>query len=234
MTKALPAYLLLLLTAALFGIVYAEADTEERQVESFSKLRVQNGVDVHLTQADREALRIEVDGIGIEDVVTEVVDDELRITRAGGALGRFLSTGRVSAYIDFVRLSDIEVSGGSDVRGRSTIEADELRVVASGGSDVRLTVDASQLEFRLSGGSDLDVEGRADDLSVDASGGSDVSAGRLRAQRASVRVSGGSDASVNAAARVDIEASGGSDVDVHGDPRDRTVDTDRSSDVTWK
>jgi hypothetical protein len=207
---------------------------EERQVEPFSKLRVENGVDVYLTQADREAVSIEVDGIDLDDIVTEVVNDELRIRRLGIGGGVFGLGGRAGAYIDFVRLSDIEVSGGSDVESRSTIEVEELKVVASGGSDVRLAVDVPQLEFILSGGSDLDVEGRAHGVEIRASGGSDVSARRLQAQQASLRVSGGSDVSVNVESRIDIEASGGSDVDVYGDPDDRTVDAGRSSDVNWR
>ena len=225
--------LLLLLAVTPLGIVSAQSDEQERQLAPFSKLRVQNGVGVYLTQSDRETVTIEVAGFDLEDVVTEVVGDELRISRSsrGGGFG-FVS--HVRAYLDFVQLSEIEVSGGSDVSGRNTIESGELRVVASGGSDLRLALNVQQLDFDLASGSDLDAEGSAASLRIEASGGSDVSAGQLQAQRASVRLSGGSDASLRVRDRIEIEAHGGSDVVVYGDPGERTVDTDRSSDVTWR
>lgn len=229
------ACLLLLLAVAPAGILVAQSDVEQRQVAPFSKLRVQNGIDVHLAQAEEHAVRIEVDGVDLGDVVTEVVDEELRISRSGWTGIGFLSDKEVDVYVDFVRLTEVDVSGGSDLEGRSAIELDELSVRASGGSDVRLAaVDVPQLEFALSGGSDLNVEGTTTSLGIEASGGSDVSARQLQAQQAVVRLSGGSDASVQVRERIDVDASGGSDVDVHGDPADRSVDADRSSDVTWK
>lgn len=154
MTKILSASFLLS-AAALIGIGHAQSGVDERQVEPFFKLRVENGIDVYLTRADREAVRIEADGIDFDDIVTEVVDDELRIRRAGIRPGVF-GSGRVTVHLDFVRLSAIGVSGGSDVESRSTIEVEELDVAASGGSDV-------------------EVYGDPDDRTVDVGRSSDVS-----------------------------------------------------------
>ena len=231
MTKVVVAVLLLAVVA--FGLI-AQTDSEERDVPAFSKLRVNRGIDVRLTQSDRQHLRVDVDGVDLDDVVTEVRGDELRISRAGfgNLLGR---GGGVTVDVEFVRLDEIEASGGSDIEGRNAIRAEALTVEVSGGSDVDLTVeDVHQLDFTASGGSDLRLRGTARALTIDASGGSDVAARGLEARRANVRVSGGSDAAVHVTEEIDIEANGGSDVEVYGDPGTRTVDTDRSSDVSWK
>lgn len=216
------------------GPVQAQPDQEERELAPFSGLHVQNGIDVYLTRSGRQSLRIEADGVSLEDVVTEVEDRELRLSRPGWTSGGFLRNNYVKAYIDFEQLTYIRASGGSDLEGRNTLELESLNITASGGSDVDLDVDAQQLDFSVSGGSDVRVRGSTDSLAVRASGGSDLAARRLQAGRASLRLSGGSDAVVHVNDEIHLEASGGSDVTVHGDPAARDVDTDRSSDVDWR
>ena len=205
------------------------AQVETREVPAFSKLRVENGIDVELRQTDRENLRIEVDGVDLADVRSEVVDDELRLSRES----RLFQRGRVRAYVDFVRLTEITAASGSDIESNGALQAEDLTVTAASGSDVELAVAARDLRFQLSSGSDLEVEGTAETLSIEASSGSDVSAEDLRAGTVSVRLTSGSDADVHATDRIDIEARSGSDVTVHGDPAIRNVDADRSSDVSW-
>jgi hypothetical protein len=216
------------------GAVHAQSNSEERTVAPFSRLKVDNGIDVYLTQAPAQSLRIEVDGYELGQIVTEVVGEELRLSNKGRSGWRFLDDRDVKVYLDFVELSAIEASSGSDIEGRNAFKLDELTVSASGGSDVELDVRAERLEFHLSGGSDLDVRGETRSLVVEASGGSDVSARSLNAAQARVDLSGGSDASIRATAAVVVRASGGSDVAVHGNPAERAVDNDRSSDVVWR
>jgi hypothetical protein len=212
---------------------FAQTDSEERAIGAFSKLAVSGGIDVYLTQSSEPSLRVEVDGYDLDDVVTEVKGDELRLSRARGALF-FGHGGRVTVYLNFVQLSAIEASGGSDIHGRDDMQVERLTVHASGGSDVDLAVQAQRLEFVASGGSDLRLRGRTPSLDIVASGGCDVSARSLQSDDVKLVVSGGSDAIVTAGASIDINAHGGSDVSVYGNPAQRTVDNDRSSDVAWR
>jgi Putative auto-transporter adhesin, head GIN domain len=223
-----------LLLVAGSGAVFAQSASEERTVAPFSRLEVLNGVDVYLTQGDEQSLRVEVEGFDLEDIGTEVEGDTLTLSNEASRDVQFFADRRAVVYLDFVQLSAIEASSGSDIEGRNDLQVDELTVRASGGSDVELAVEAQSLEFMLSGGSDLEVSGETQSLSIEASGGSDVDARSLESERARVRVSGGSDASIRASAAVNIDAHGGSDVVVSGDPAERTVDNDRSSDVIWR
>ena len=207
------------------------ANAEERSVGPFSKLHVQNGIDVYLTQSDHERLRVEARDA--DNIVTEVRDGELRISRNRSG-GGFFPRGAGKVYLDFVRLSAIEASGGSDIRSRNQLKLDDLSVGASGGSDVALDVQAKNLHMTLSGGSDAKVQGKADSFAIRASGGSDISAAGLQTRRATLDVSGGSDARVNVTEAIEINASGGSDITVAGKPKQRTVNNDRSSDVYWR
>ncbi len=213
---------------SIVSAVNAQRGSEERAVTPFSRLHVDNGIDVYLTQSDRQSVKVEGSDLG--DLVTKVEDGELRITRKKG--GSFWGGGR--AYVDFVGLSAIEASGGSDIEGRNDFKLDSLSVKASGGSDLDFTVHAQRLDCAVSGGSDVKLEGSAKALTISASGGSDISARDLRADGVTLDLSGGSDATVNATESIEVEASGGSDVSVVGNPSRRTVNNDRSSDVYWR
>jgi hypothetical protein len=226
--------LVLISVAAGLCPAYAQSASENRPVASFSRISAQGGIDVHLRQAAEPSLRVEVEGYALDDVVTEVVDEELRLYRDGPALSGFFGGQQIRVYLDVVELSAVEASGGSDIESRSALELDGLVVRASGGSDIDLDVQAASLEITLSGGSDADLRGSAASLTVEASGGSDVSARSLDADRVALRISGGSDASVQARESVDIDAHGGSDVEVYGAPDERRVDNDRSSDVAFR
>jgi Putative auto-transporter adhesin, head GIN domain len=229
------AVVIVLLLTVRTDFVYAQSDSQERPVAAFSKLVVQNGIDVYLTQSDRNSLRIEVDGYDLEDVVAEVQGDTLTLSRGRSGNRLFGSgNGNVTAYLDFVELAAIRASSGSDIHGRSEVRSEQFTLEASGGSDIDLDVRAQTLDARTSGGSDLRLGGRIPSLTIDASGGSDVAASSLEADSVKLVLSGGSDASVRASAAVEVDARGGSDVAVYGNPGQRTVRNDRSSDVAWR
>jgi hypothetical protein len=232
LTKQLVVIPFLLLIAS--WSVYAQFNSEDRSVAAFSRLVVRDGIDVYLTQSTMESLKVEVVGFDLEDVVTEVEGDKLTLSNKGNTGIPFFGDREVTVYLDFVQLSAIEASGGSDIQGRNDLRLEQLRVQASGGSDVDLAVHAQSLEFMVSGGSDLRLSGETQSLAIEASGGSDVSARSLQSERARVTVSGGSDASVRASAAIVVDAHSGSDVSVHGNPAERTVNNDRSSDVGWR
>jgi Putative auto-transporter adhesin, head GIN domain len=231
-TSTFVAVALLLVTGA--SSTAAAGDSEERPVGAFSKLVVGGGIDVYLTQSDEPRLTIEVEGVDLDDVVTEVVGDELRLSMKRAA-GLTMFGGRdVKAHLDFVELTSITASGGSDIESRNRLRLEALEIDASGGSDVDLEIEAASLGFRLAGGSDLDVRGDAESVEIEASGGSDVSARSLDAGRVRIKVSGGSDAILRASHEVEIDARSGSDVVVYGNPAVKSIDNDRSSDVVLR
>jgi hypothetical protein len=220
------------LSLLLAGPLAAQSTSEDRNVTAFSELRTQQGIDVYLTQGSRESLRIEVEGAQLEDVMSTVEGNVLKLSMPND--WSWTSGRRVTAHVGFVRLTAISASGGADVHSRNALRLDDLEVAASGGSDVDLDVQARNLELTVSGGSDLDLRGSTSSLTIAASGGSDADASSMAAERVELRVSGGSDASVRASAAIEIDASGGSDIEVAGNPAERNVNNDRSSDVTWR
>lgn len=208
--------------------VVAQEYNDVRQVSHFSKIKVQQGIDVYLTRSDNESIKISTKGYRIEDIITEVSGNELHIYREG----KSWNMGHIKVYLNYTELNAIDASGGSDVVTENPLVTEELYLKASGGSDMKLDIQASYLEGHTSGGSDLHMRGTTEVMNVTASGGSDIKANDLRSKRGIIKVSGGSDAEVFVSDEIDINASGGSDVNVSGNPRVKNLNNDRSSDVS--
>jgi hypothetical protein len=203
---------------------------ETRSLNSFSKLKVQNGIDVYLTHSNEESAKIEARGHQLKDIKTEVVGDELRISHSS----RLLRSGNIKVYLNYRNLTAIEASGGSDVKSENVIKADEFYARASGGSDLRLSIETYYMEAHVSGGSDLYLNGSTEAFSFTAGGGSDIKAENFQSKRGVVKVSGGSDANLNVTGELEVSASGGSDVNVTGNPAIRKLNNDISSDIRIK
>lgn len=214
------------LTAAAAAFLLASCSAQAqvkktRQVDSFQAVSSSGGVDVVLTQGPRTAVVVEASPEAQEHLVTDVKNNTLSIGWEPNYSWRNLlrNKGKVVVYITCPRLTGVALSGGSDARSESSFSADDFRINASGGSDVKLTLTAKTLTVQASGGSDVDVAGRVERQQVDVSGGSDYNGFALRSTTATVSASGGSDVSVSVDGELSSNASGGSDVRYKGDAR---------------
>jgi hypothetical protein len=215
------------------GAVYAQSASEERPLGHFSKLVVSDGIDIYLTQSTEESLRLEVEGLELADIVSEVEGDTLTLKNSRGRNWFDGDEREATVYLNFVQLSSIEASGGSDIESRNDLNLETLRIDASGGSDIDIAVSTEGLALTVSGGSDAEVRGETEAFTIAASGGSDISAEAFQAEHVTATVAGGSDAIIRVSDAIVLDADGGSDVIIYGNPARRTVNNDRSSDVIW-
>ena len=88
---------------------------EERNVGNFKELRVSSGIDITLSQGNVTRVVIIADEDVIDDVNSEVIGNELRLSVDGNWFRR----GRVEARITFVDLESLDVSAGSDAESES-------------------------------------------------------------------------------------------------------------------
>ena len=208
--------------ATTFCSCTAQAQVKQpRKLANFQVVSSSGGIDVVLTQGPGTSVVVEASDEAQAHVVTEVSGGTLKIGWEQDYSWRSLlsSKRRVNVYVTCPRLSGLVLTGGSDAKGLSAFSADEFRIQASGGSDVKLTLNAKSLTIQASGGSDVDLAGRVERQKVSVSGGSDYNAFALQSTTATVDASGGSDASVSVDGELSSNASGGSDVRYKGRAR---------------
>jgi hypothetical protein len=184
-----------------------EVSSETRQTDSFS--RIEAGAGIHLSVGIGEASSLEVRAQGniLPLIVTEVVDDTLRIRSSKG----YTTDENVEVTLATPQLEQIALSGGS----RGTIDglaADTFDVNLNGGSVLTATGTAGSLILDISGGSVAEIDGlTATTIDADLSGGSRAEVTATDAVVGSATA--GSRISVAGGATTSVDTSGGSTVE---------------------
>lgn len=224
------AILLVLLTQVISSCIFAgpmgikgsgKAISEERQINNFRGLDVSGGFEVILTQGEKHSLVIEADDNLMRDIVTEVRGGELNIYVRGSVS----PVTKMKAYLTFVQLEDIDISGAVKLISDQKLNFEHLSIDGSGASKIEFAADLQSMKVDLSGASSLTLSGTLNDINIECSGASKLYMSNLQAASAKLELSGASYAEVNVTEKLRVEASGASDVRYKGDPKDVSFDT---------
>jgi hypothetical protein len=216
--------LLLYMIVAMAAISYGQdkiiqdQNAEKRSVSGFHTIRVEDGIDLYLTQDGSEAVAVSASKPEYRDKIKTTVENGiLRIYfDQENHINIMWRNRQLRAYVSVKTLKALRASGGSDVFIQSGLKAEEFSMSISGGSDFSGSITCSNLEVNASGGSDAKMSGQVVNLKISASGGSDFHGYDLVAENVYVSASGGSDAKITVTKELGVEASGGSDVDYRG------------------
>lgn len=188
--------------------------TDRPITATFSTVKATEGLNVILTQSDKEHLSVEADENLQELILTEVENDVLKIhtkSRIGKAKAK---TVRVS----FSEISEIISTSGSDVSSTNTIAAEYLTLKSTSGSDMSLDVETDVLNCKSTSGSDIRLSGKTIKLFAEATSGSDIQAADLMAESSEVKATSGADITVNTSKKLTATASSGANINYYGNP----------------
>jgi len=203
-----------------------------REVGDFKYISIQSGIDLELTQSNKQSVEVTANSDVIDRILTEVDGYTLKIYIEKGKKYRpWNNNGPMTVAVSTDHLERLMASGGSDVEGSGIWKTDDFRIQSSGGSDIELEIDVDELDVQCSGGSDVKIKGTAERIDIQSSGGSDFNGRKLEAEEVHVQSSGGSDVYVHVTKKLIARASGSSDIYYSGDPEYRDIDTSSSSDV---
>lgn len=186
-----------------------EITKQMHKVESFDAIEVGGARTVILTQGDNFSVEVETDS-NIQEYVTLTVENN---TLYFGFNSKKIKNYKVLKYhITAPDYSKIKVSGASKVVSSGTLTGDELKLVSSGASDVKLDVEYTNITTVVSGASDVDLSGSATSSEVTCSGASEFHGKNLVAANSNVKASGASNCFVAAESNLTYEVHGASEV----------------------
>ena len=204
--------------------------TEQRTVKAFTRLKVEDGLRVSITQGPRNVWLTTDENLR-SFFQAEVRGDTLVLKRLSNFTLK--PSGDVAFEVTNEVLEGLDVSGGAQVNADAT-PASQWRLDVSGESVVSVARMAAQkLTMEVTGNSEVNVSGAASDVKVRASGSSRVNTTRLSAVNVDVDASGSSVLNVAASSSATGSASGSSRVTVVGEPQKRDINTSGSSQVTY-
>jgi len=189
--------------------------TDDRNVSTFDGIRIGGSFEVFLEQGNSESLRIEADENLMSHIKTEVRGGVLHIWIKESVI----RAESMRAYITFVNVENIDISGAVELSGIGSLSFDDLGIEASGATEIDLNLHAGSLELDLSGSSEVDLEGKASNMNLGISGAGELFAEDFLLQSCDIGISGAGSAVINVSERLDIDISGAASVRYKGQPK---------------
>lgn len=198
--------------------------SETRSVtDDIKSIRVQQGIQLHLTQGSNAELTVEADDNIIDLLKTEFSKGELKLYFEKNV---YKAKAR-NVYLTTPTIEAIRTSSGASVKSESTIEANQLTLKSTSGSSIKIDVLADEINSESSSGADIDIFGKANTIMASSSSGSSIDADQLETNDAVVKVSSGSNIQVNVKNNLTAKASSGGNVRYNGSPTN--IDKNTSS-----
>jgi hypothetical protein len=189
--------------------------SKERKAGSFPGIRVSSGIDVYLTQGDKESIRVEADGNLHEYIITEVRNGILHVYSEAN----IRDAESKKAYVTMKDIYSITTTSAGDVVGETPIKAERLDLSASSAGNINLEIEAVEVEVDISSSGDITLRGEADFLDANLSSAGDLNASELQVREAEVSASSAGDADVNVTERINARASSAGDISYRGNPK---------------
>lgn len=218
------------LTTLLFlavSVVTLAQKSEDRNVDSFNEVKVSQAINCYLKQGSTEKVRVEVDGIDLEDVITEVSSGRLKIHLDKGNY----RNAHVKVYVTFKKLEGIAVSSAADIYSESVIKSETLDLSASSAGSMELEVEANELSLTASSAADIEVKGTANRLNAEASSAAEIDAYDVQAKIVRADASSGAEIKLNVLEEIRADASSGASIRYKGNPSNSNTDSSSGGSV---
>lgn len=198
--------------------------SENRNITTdFNEIKVQQGIQLFITQDNTTKINVEADENIIELLITEVKDNQLKIYFEKNV---YRAKAR-NVYLSTATINKIKASSGASVKSENTFQTSTLDLDASSGSSIKITVNADAITSETSSGATIKVYGKSKTFSGQASSGSAIDADELEAVDVYAQASSGANINVNASGKLTAKASSGGDIDYEGSPTN--IDKNTSS-----
>ncbi len=155
-------------------VVVNDANAVQRTLSaSFNAISVSDGIDLYITQGDTESVAVSAsDDKFLDRLKTEVADGTLKIYYSDNSVVWNSNAKRkLKAYVSFKNLGSLKASSGSDVKAKSVLTLDNLKMHFSSGSQFNGEVDIKTLEVSENSGAEINLTGKAENLKTDLNSG---------------------------------------------------------------
>ncbi len=186
-----------------------EITKQMHNIDSFNSIKVGGARNIILSQGDSFSVEVETDSNLQEYITLEVKDNTLYFGFNTKKIKKYTT---LKYYVTAPDYKSIKVSGASSVTSNGTLVGDQLELITSGASDVKLDVDYKNIVTKVSGASDVTLSGKAVSSTVTSSGASEFRGKNLDAENSVVIASGASECYVAAKSNLTYESSGSSTV----------------------
>lgn len=197
--------------------------TQTRNVDNFTKIEINRGLNVTIEQSDSYHVEVEADD-NLQSLITTRVENGTLVISSDENIDEATAK---TIHVKMPSLSRVETSSGSSAESRGTFTGTKIEVRSSSGSQSDLDLEFETIDCESSSGSSIDLKGKALKLTTDSSSGSTIDAQNLLVNEVYSESTSGSATHVHPLVLMNGKASSGSSINYSGSPK--TVTKEESS-----
>ena len=199
----------------LFAVSVQAQESEERNVGSFTGIKVSEGIDVYLKKGDREGVRVEVSGTRLDNVLTEVSGSYLKVhLRSGNIRGKV----NIRVYVTYSKLEKLYASSAGNIFSDGVLRTEDLVLQCSSAGNIEIEVDARSIEASASSAGQIEIRGRTKSFEADASSAGQINAYELDSDAANVSASSAGQIRLSVESSLRADASSGGSIRFRRNP----------------
>jgi hypothetical protein len=213
-----------------------DPNAEQRQVSSFHKIEVSNGIQLMLTQGGTEAVAVSAsDAEYRKNIRTEVSSGVLKIYYDKNFMKQ-LNNGnkKLKAYVSFKNLDGLEANSGALVKVQNAVNVNTLEMEATSGAQIKGEFNVSNLDVDQNSGSIVKISGKASTIKVEGSSGSIFDSFDLVSDNCDAETSSGAIIHITVNKELNAEASSGGLVHYKGTGMIRNINTSSGGSISKK
>jgi hypothetical protein len=188
----------------------------DRSISGFDGVKVSTGIDVYLSQGDKESVSVEADENLHEYIKTEVKDGILNVYTDHISIRH---ADRERVYVSIKNIRSLKTTSAGDIIGETALRTDDIEISASSSGSIKIELYAKKTDLDISSAGDVTINGEGESLRADLSSAGDLKAFDFKVKEADVSVSSAGDASVYATDKLTARASSAGDINYKGDPK---------------
>tara|TARA_R110002012_G_scaffold56073_2_gene143437 strand:- start:228 stop:899 length:672 start_codon:yes stop_codon:yes gene_type:complete len=194
------------------GMLSAQELTQD--LEDFNEIKVYNGLDVILKEANQN--KATITGENRTDVKFKIDNGILKVRMS---IDEILDNDNTQITIQFKKLDKIDARQNASIKVDSKLKQDLLHLNASEGADIFAGVKLNKLYVDSNTGGEIEVEGKTEDQEIDINTGGKFFAKNLKSVNTKISIKAGGVADITASGNVEAKVRAGGTVNVYGNPK---------------
>jgi hypothetical protein len=195
---------------------------ESRSVSSFSKIEMDDVINVFLTQAESESVIVESDKNIIPLISTNVKDDKLYITLKSGI--KIEKVTKINVYVNIRNIDEIELNGVGNLKSTNKLELGNFKISSNSVGNTNLDLSCDNLELQNNSVGNTTLTGKAENVNIISNSVGNVNASGLTAQILTIHNNSVGNAEVKADKEIYISQSGIGNITYKGNAVVRKLD----------
>lgn len=185
-----------------------------QDLEDFNEIKVYNGLDVILKEANRN--KATITGENRTDVKFKIDNGILKVRMS---IDEILDNDNTQITIQFKKLDKIDARQNASIKVDSKLKQDLLHLNASEGADIFADVKLNKLYVDSNTGGEIEVEGKTEDQEIAINTGGKFFAKNLKSVNTKISIKAGGVADITASGNVEAKVRAGGTVNVYGNPK---------------